>query len=294
MTDPGIALAISRLLFYVGAITAYGVSAFSAWLAPGPLGQRLAAASTGAVAGASLVALGATIAWLPLEAATVMGQWDAALDRGTLSVLLGTELSAVWLVRLALAVALAFGGLSRPAVGTRAVLAALLLASLALGGHAAMDEGLARRVLHMLNHAVHLLAGGFWLGSLAILPACLARLREPADCADAATALRRFSRAGHVAVALVIASGIVNTALVLGRWPVDTASAYQLLLAVKILLVLAMTGLALVNRYIFVPRIRSAPDDAIAAIRAGTFAELALGAGMLALVAFFGLLDPAG
>jgi putative copper resistance protein D len=35
------------------------------------------------------------------------------------------------------------------------------------------------------------------------------------------------------------------------------------------------------------------PDRAIIQIRNGTCAELALGAGVLALVAFFGILDPA-
>ncbi len=156
-----------------------------------------------------------------------------------------------------------------------------------------MDGDTPRGVIHVLNHAVHLLSGGFWLGSLLLLPACLARLRDPAECKEAAVALRRFSRAGHVAVALVIASGVVNTILVLGRWPLDPGSPYQMLLAAKIVLVAGMTGLALVNRYVFVPDIRKQPDRAIAGIRAGTYAELALGAGVLILVAFFGLLDPA-
>jgi putative copper resistance protein D len=167
----------------------------------------------------------------------------------------------------------------------------LLLASLALTGHANMDEG-TRGVLHILNDAAHLLAGGAWLGSLLALPGCLARLRDPAFCTEAKTALRRFSSAGHLAVALAIATGIVNTVLVLGRWPTDFTSTYQMLLVAKMALVAGMTGLALVNRYIFVPHMVAEPDRAIIQIRHGTYAELALGAGVLALVAFFGILDP--
>jgi putative copper resistance protein D len=80
---------------------------------------------------------------------------------------------------------------------------------------------------------------------------------------------------------------------VLGRWPTDFTSTYQMLLAAKITLVAGMTGLALMNRYIFVPRMVTQPDRAIIQIRNGTYAELALGAGVLGLVAFFGILDPA-
>jgi putative copper resistance protein D len=294
LIDPQTALALCRLCFYAGVIATYGTGAFTAWLAPKRLGGQLAVASAGPVNAAALLALGSTIAWLPLEAATIIGQWPAALDGGTLSVLLfGTAIGKVWLVRLVLALALAASLLWRSADRMRTALAALLLASLALGGHAAMDGDTTRGVLHVLNHAVHLLSGGFWLGSLLMLPACLGRLRNPAECGDAAIALRRFSRAGHVAVVLVIASGMVNTFLVLGRWPLDPGSPYQMLLAAKIVLVAGMTGLALVNRYVFVPDTRKQPDRAIARIRAGTYAELALGAGVLALVAFFGLLDPA-
>jgi putative copper resistance protein D len=66
-----------------------------------------------------------------------------------------------------------------------------------------------------------------------------------------------------------------------------------MLLAAKIAFVTAMTGLALMNRYLFVPRMLTQPDRAIVQIRKGTYAELALGAGVLALVAFLGILDPA-
>jgi len=172
------------------------------------------------------------------------------------------------------------------------VVSGSLLASLALTGHANMDEG-TRGVLHILNDALHVLAGGAWLGSLLVLPDCLARLRDPAFCTEAKTALRRFSSAGHLAVALVIATGIVNTVLVLQRWPTDFTSTYQMLLATKIAFVAGMTGLALMNRYIFVPRMLTQPDRAIIQIRNGTYAELALGASVLALVAFLGILDPA-
>jgi putative copper resistance protein D len=290
---PHVALALDRLCFDAAAITAYGISGFIAWVAPKRLGQAIAASSNLLIVAASSLTVLSTFAWLPIEAAVIGENWQSALDRSTLSVLLcDTAIGKAWLVRLALSLLLAAALLWRSTPVVRLALSSLLLASLALTGHANMDEG-TRGVLHILNDALHLLAGGAWLGSLLALPGCLTRLRDPAFCAEAKTALRRFSAAGHLAVALAIATGIVNTVLVLGRWPTDFTSAYQMLLVAKIALVAGMTGLALVNRYVFVPRMVTQPHHAIIQIRNGTYAELSLGAGVLGLVAFFGILDPA-
>jgi putative copper resistance protein D len=290
---PHVALALVRLCFEAAAITAYGVSGFIACIAPKRLGQAIAASSKFLIVAASSLAVLSTFAWLPIEAAMIGESWQSAVDRSTLSALLcDTAVGKAWLVRLALSLLLAAALSWRSASIVRLALSGLLLASLALTGHANMDEG-ARGVLHILNDALHVLAGGAWLGSLLALPGCLARLRDPAFCTEAKTALRRFSSAGHLAVALVIATGIVNTVLVLQRWPTAFSSTYQMLLAIKIALVAGMTGLALINRYIFVPRMLTQRDCAIIQIRNGTYAELALGAGVLALVAFLGILDPA-
>ena len=293
MIAPHVALALVRLCFDAAAIAAYGVSGFIAWVAPKRLGEAIEASSNLLIVAASSLAVLSTFAWLPIEAAVIGDSWQSAVDRSTLWALLcDTAMGKAWLVRLALSLLLAAALSWRSAPIVRLALSGLLLASLALTGHANMDEG-TRGVLHILNDALHLLAGGAWLGSLLALPGCLARLRDPAFCTEAKTALRRFSSAGHLAVALAIATGIVNTVLVLGHWPTDFTSTYQMLLVAKIVLVAGMTGLALMNRYICVPRMVTHPDRAIIQIRNGTYAELALGAGVLGLVAFFGILDPA-
>lgn len=293
MIAPETALALCRLFFYAAAVVLYGAGCFMAFLAPSRLGREIGAATGAGIQTAGFVALAASLAWLPIEAAVIGGGWPSAVDGATLLALVfGTTIGTAWMVRVGLALLTATLLVARPgAGGTQTVLAALLLASLALSGHAQMDDG-AWRTLHILNHGLHLLSGGFWFGSLVILPACLARLRDAALCMEAKTALRRFSSAGHVAVALVIATGIINTALILRRWPDDPASPYQLLLDAKIVLVLAMTGLAVLNRYVFVPHLRTEPERAVASIRIGTLVEVTLGAGVLALVAIFGVMDP--
>jgi putative copper resistance protein D len=292
LISPHVALALVRLCFDAAAITAYGVSGFIAWIAPKRLGQAIAASTNFLIVAASSLAVLSTFAWLPIEAAMIGESWQSAVDRSTLSTLLyDTAIGKAWLVRLTLALLLTAALPWRSASIVRLALSGFLLATLALTGHANMDEG-TRGLLHILNDALHVLAGGAWLGSLLALPDCLARLRDPAFCTEAKTALRRFSSAGHLAVALVIATGIVNTVLVLQRWPTDFTSTYQMLLVIKIACVAGMTGLALMNRYIFVPRMLTQPDRAIIQIRNGTYAELALGASVLALVGFLGILDP--
>jgi copper resistance protein D len=290
---PHVALALVRLSFDAAAIAAFGVSGFIAWTAPRRLGEAIADSSNFIIVTASSLAVLSTLAWLPIEAAVIGGSWQSAVDRSTLSALLSdTAIGKAWLVRLGLSLLLMAALSWRSASMLRLALSGLLLASLALTGHAVMDEG-TRGGLHILNDALHVLAGGAWLGSLLALPGALARLRDPALCKEAKTALRRFSSAGHLAVALVIATGIANTVLVLQRWPTDLTSPYQMLLVAKIACVAGMTGLALMNRYVFVPGMSTQPDRAILRIRNGTYAELALGAGVLALVAFLGILDPA-
>jgi putative copper resistance protein D len=172
-----------------------------------------------------------------------------------------------------------------------AVGAALGLAALTLTGHASMDQGW-RLIVHRGNDIVHLLSGGAWLGALIPFLIVLKRLGATELHGAAQLALRRFSTAGHVAVALVLATGLANTGLTLGRWPADWSSSYQMLLGLKIAAVCMMVTLAIVNRYGFVPAIAHRPHAAIRAIRLASMAEILVGAAVIGLVAVFGMLDP--
>ena len=91
----------------------------------------------------------------------------------------------------------------------------------------------------------------------------------------------------------MLVSGVVNTMLVLGRWPTQWSSPYQAMLAAKIAVVAVMTGLAIVNRYHFVPRLAGLPDDSLRAIRLVTIVEIVLGVVVVGLVSVFGMLEPA-
>ncbi|SEF12594.1 putative copper resistance protein D [Rhizobiales bacterium GAS191] len=234
-----------------------------------------------------------TVGWLLLAAGEMGEGWADTWNPETIgAVLFHTEFGQVWLWRLGFAVillgVLAFGRHDRwPIV---ALLAALVLGSLGLVGHAATWAG-AFGWLNRLSHVIHLLAAGFWLGSLVPLIACLRSMTDPAVSANASVALRRFSGLGHVAVGTVLATGAINTWLVLGQLPINVSSPYQALLLAKIGLVAIMLGLALVNRYVLVPHLRGV-FDSLLLLRWSTIGEIILGLGAVGLVSIIGTLVP--
>lgn len=273
----------------------WGASAYLAALVPGGLaaatGKRLQSLRIAATA----MAAAATAALLPLETATIAGDGTAALDPATLGAVLSTtSVGTAWLVEAGAAILLiaATAVPARHRAAATAAAAGLLLAGITFTGHAVMQAG-STGAMHRVNDALHVLSAGAWLGALVPLLPVLAALGDRTFQAEAAVALRRFSAAGHGAVALTIATGAVNTLLTLGHWPTDWSSPYQAMLAAKIGLAAAMVGLALVNRYVVGPRIETRRSWTIRALRRGTAIEIGLGLGAIGLVAVFGMLDPA-
>jgi copper resistance protein D len=242
----------------------------------------------------SVVALLTAIVWLALEAASMAGDWSAALDSGAIgAVLTDTAFGHAWAAHLILAAALvavvAFDPRTRWAA--TAVASAAMLASLGLVGHAAMQTG-AEGVLHRMNHAVHLLTTGAWLGALVPFVMCLAAYERGDLRREAVRAMTRFSFWGHFIVAAIVLTGAVNIALTSGRLPVPPDTPYRALLDAKIVVVAIMISLAIVNRYALVPRLKPSAY-ALAAMRALSLVNVALGTLAVALVSVFALLDPA-
>jgi putative copper resistance protein D len=224
---------------------------------------------------------------LPVEAAFIGNGWGDAFNPQVVhDILTTTTVGEMWIVAAGGMVLLIVALALRRRIGLAAIAAAIALASTALTGHAAMEDG-ALGIAHRANDALHLLAAGAWIGGLVPLAAVLGGPHTE----GASTALRRFSTAGQWIVALVVATGIANTWLILGGPPGNWSSPYQLLLALKLLLVATMIALALANRYALMPRIAAARGTLLA-IRRGALIEFALGAAVVALVSAFGIFDP--
>ena len=243
---------------------------------------------------ASLVALITAIAWLALESASMADDWSAAVDPEQIgAVLTDTAFGHAWALHLVLAAALvavvAFGPRARWAATSLA--SAALLASLGLVGHAAMQTG-AEGVLHRANHAVHLMTAGAWIGGLVPFAMCLRAYERDDLRKDAVRAMAGFSFWGQLIVAAIVLTGVVNIALTSSHAPIPPTTPYRALLVAKIIIVAIMISLALFNRFVLAPRLKTSAN-ALATLRATSAAEVALGCVVVALVSVFALLDPA-
>ena len=288
------ALAICRFVHFMAAMLAFGVSAYLWLYAPERLRLALSPAARSLALIASVVALLSAVAWLQLEAAAMAGEWSAALDASVIGTVLGaTAFGHAWAAHLVLAAALVAIVVLAPRGRWAAIslASAALLASLGLVGHAAMQTG-AEGVLHRLNHAVHLLAAGAWLGGLIAFAMCLRAYDRDDLRRDAVRAMMSFSFWGQLVVAAIVLTGLVNIALTCGRPPIPPTTPYRALLIAKLGVVGIMIALALFNRFVLAPRLKRSPG-ALAALRLTSVAEIALGSLVVALVSVFALLDPA-
>jgi putative copper resistance protein D len=293
--SPDSALIICRTLQDASSVLLWGAYGYLATLVPASLAGKVALRMVPIRLGAICVATVATIAALPLEAASFGDGWGAALDLATLqNILSDTNMGGVWLLQAiaAAGLVLAIGVGSRHQFAATALCGGLLLACRAMFGHAIMGEGGMGKLLQA-NYAVHVLSAGAWLGALLPLAFIIWLLAgQGREHGTAIVALKHFSAAGQIMVVLAVASGVANTGLILGRLPVTWWQPYQVLLAGKICLVGAMILLAVVNQLLIVPRIRAGKPGAARLLACTATAELALGAGALVLVNLFGSYDP--
>jgi copper resistance protein D len=293
--SPDDALIICRILQDVSSVLLWGTYTYLSTLVPSTLSrtidQRLRAFRLMAIA----IAVSATFAVLPLEASALGDGWGDAGDLTTIKdIVFDTSIGDAWLVQAVAVIVLAMTHW----LGTRhqqvaaALCAGLLLGSRALMGHSIMGEGMAGNLLQ-LSYLVHVLSSGAWLGALVPLLLVLRQLGKQDHGQEAAIGLRRFSMAGQIMVALAVCTGMVNTGFILGRLPTAWSQPYQLMLAAKICIVGAMIIIALVNRTVIVPRLKSGFRPTANLLFYTTTVELVLGGGALALVNIFGTFDPA-
>jgi copper resistance protein D len=288
------ALALCRFAHFLGSMLVFGVGAYLWLYAPDALRRALSPGFRRLVLAASLIALLSAVLWLSVEAASMTDDWSAAADAGSiLAVLSQTEFGHVWAIRLVLAAGLvAAVAIAQPGEWTTiTVLSGLLLASLALVGHAAMHTGL-EGVLQRANHAIHLLAAGAWLGGLVAFVRSLSAYAHESLKRYAVRAMASFSFYGQFVVAALVLTGVVNIALISGHAPLPTTTPYRALLDAKIALVAVMIALALVNRYILTPRLKPGAR-ALEILRLSSMLEVVFGTAVVALVSVFELLDPA-
>lgn len=287
------ALALSRVCQYLTQMGVFGACGFVLACAPPTLQGILRHLIRHNVGWAARINLLACLVFLPIEAIYIAGDITAAWQPGTLwLVATQTSIGHAWGCQAVLAVAWLVALHFRP-VSARVsfTFTGLLLACQALMGHAVMHEGILG-ALHQAVQAVHMWSTGAWIGALCLLPLLMLCLNQAETREAAGLALRRFSSLWQGVVALALASGVLDTYLVVGGWPGDLNQPYQRLLWLKVLAVLGMTALALVNRYRWVPQLQTQGAHALSRIARNAALALFLGFVALALVSYLGLLAP--
>jgi putative copper resistance protein D len=313
-------LITARTLHFAAVIALTGVFAFERLVAGPALRQSGAAPASAArlrwhlawLAWMSLaLAIVSGAAWLVAVAANMSGKpVSVALCQDVVPVVLTrTRFGEDWLLRLALGGLLGSGLLARHglrradgAIGCAALLlASLILASLAWAGHGAATPG-PPGDLHLATDILHLLAAGFWLGTLPPLALLLTearRTRDPRWSGVVGTAIRRYSILAMASVAVLLAGGMVNTWFLTGTVPALMGTEYGRLLLGKIGLFMAMLILAAVNLLRLTPRLAASVDGTrnlvwgtASQLRRNSLIEVSLGFCVLAIVGVLGTLPP--
>jgi len=280
-------------LLPAGALVFLTLLAAPATAGAGPVGDLRSRLRLGLRA-AVVVAFATGVVWLAAEAVSMSG--TALSPRLLVLTLTSTSFGQVWLVRAVVLAALALWAFrARGAVGDDGVGLALSVAfavTLAWIGHPVGTAGAAGAVL-LTSQAVHLVAAAGWLGALLPLALALAAARrEPAMLPFAAAVTRRFSYLGMICVLALLASGLVNSWLLVGTIPQLFGTAYGHVLLMKVALFLAMLGFAAVNRFHWTPRLEIVPQS-VRRLGRNAIVELGLGLGILALVGALGATPPA-
>jgi copper transport protein len=99
--------------------------------------------------------------------------------------------------------------------------------------------------LNLLLQWLHVVAVGVWIGGLAALLLCLRGL----DGERRGAAVRRMSSAAAVALAVVVATGIVRSVVEVQSWYALGATAFGRLVILKLVLVFVLALLGAVNRW---------------------------------------------
>lgn len=288
-----------RWLQFAAAVLALGLPLFQAFglSQPGPKFARRAAI----IAGIFLSV--AALAGLLAQTAMMAGGWAAGLDPAALGyVVQSTSLGMAHLVRAGLAMvgvaALVMGRGRRlgEAVGILALSGAV--ASFAWSGHGAASEG-SIGLLHLVADVAHALAACVWIGALAGF--CLLLIRPAArEAARTARSLAGFAFIGTVTVAVLVITGLINAAFLIGAGGLGLVpgSTWGLLLIAKLALFAVMVGLAAHNRFTLTPALSRAAEtqddtaDVARRLRTSIGMEMLAGFALLGLVAAMGVQMP--
>lgn len=239
------------------------------------------------------------LVWIAALIANMAGSFADAATLDTLDVFFfATQFGPVVIVRLILLAAgvLVIALPRRVRFGGWLLVSAALLLDQAWLGHAANGGASLLGAAMIGAYAIHVLAGAAWVGGLPILLFTLfARRRDPgAATREIVTLLSRYSALATAAVTLIVLSGTANALFRVHGHPSRlVGTSYGDVLLAKLLLVAVMLMFAYYNRFIALPRLRTARQPAnLSGLAASIGTELALGALVVGAAALLGVTPP--
>ena len=290
-------LIASRFLHYAALMFLFGAACFPLYAyRDGVAPPDLQAWLRRTLLAATITALVTGVSWFAFATAGMAGSLGAVFDWTTLNlVVTTTDFGRIWLPRLALLVIVLALLVPKDFSPNRRLLvlaaAAIALTSIADTGHAGADNG-PFSTLHITADAVHLSAAAAWIGGLGALSFVLAS--KPSRTATDKF-LMRFSGMGYAAVALIFASGLVNSFILVGSVQGLFATPYGRWLVAKLLLFFVMVGIAAANRFWIIPSMARVADTStwMVKLRRQIVVEQIVGMLILAVVSVLGTLAPA-
>lgn len=300
-----LAVPLLRWLQIAGATILFGSSLFFLYALPttGPGSAADLRWSRRLLAGGALAILIACLLGFVAQTAVLAGSLPEAMTSDALTGAMGMSFGRSSLVR-GVTAALAWAALlvMRPGRGAwwfGVVTGAVACASFAWMGHGAATEG-PWGLVHLSSDVIHTWAAGVWIGALVVFLALLTSAPHLANQQALYRALHGFSGIGSALVAVLVATGLVNSWFVIGLAGIPRlwATAYGQLLTIKVALFLVMVGLAAANRFFLTPQLGAAMDagsssePAVGALRRSLAMETGLSILVLGLVAWFGGLSP--
>ena len=311
-------LVVVRDLHLTSTVVVAGIIFFDLFIAsplwravPPSCARKSFLSSAGRLLGFSLaLSIASALAWVCLLSMRISGKGfsDVITDGTAWLVLSQTRFGFAWQLRLLLGGLLAASlwlrgaGQRRFATGLTilaGLLAAAYLGSLAFAGHGAEGLGFAQNI-HLVSDVLHLIAAGLWLGALmplVLLLIHLGRFREDGWASHAARAGSRFSTLGILAVGILLVSGTVNAAFLLGGMHSLIDTDYGRLLLLKVALFAAMVCLASINRQYLLPHLLGSTgtgqaSDALRKLVRSASVEIVLGLAIVCLVGLLGIMPP--
>ncbi|HCH51576.1 MAG TPA: copper resistance protein CopD [Proteus sp.] len=289
---------LCRFSHFVAVMFVFGLSFSAAILARDKFIPLIQVRLRPALAISTITLFITTFLWLVVLSGIMGDGWDDAWSFNIWKAVLNTTFGQVWqwqLVLSTLALLMLFIHQRYIRNIGLLIIATLMLTFHALIGHSAMFTG-AEAIIYKVNQIVHLISAAYWFGGLWPFVVCLQFLRNKDELADGMikpiiATMKKFSLFGHIAVFLVIVSGVISAIMLIPGWPItQLSSEYQSMLWLKIAFVGVMLGLAMINRYVLVPHIRRKNNFQWLLIN--SWFELLLGTVVIFTVAIFAINSP--